>query len=128
MASLTIENLDDDVMRQLEARAAEHGRSPEEEARALISDRAPRVMPPTRPVMSDEKKVKLKRAIERIESGEGISDLGTALGEPALVGLPVRTPTEQKRVYEALSALSVEHSGEPFDQKAFTDELWSFVE
>ena len=36
MASLTIHNLDDDLMRRLRVRAAEHGHSMEEEARAIL--------------------------------------------------------------------------------------------
>jgi antitoxin FitA len=37
MASITIRNLDDDVKRRLRMRAAEHGRSMEEEARDILS-------------------------------------------------------------------------------------------
>lgn len=37
MASITIRNLDDDVKKRLRLRAAEHGRSMEEEARAILS-------------------------------------------------------------------------------------------
>jgi len=36
MASITIRNLDDDVKRRLRVRAAEHGRSMEEEARDIL--------------------------------------------------------------------------------------------
>ena len=36
MASITIRNLDDDVKRRLRMRAAEHGRSMEEEARDIL--------------------------------------------------------------------------------------------
>lgn len=36
MASVTIRNLDDDVKRRLRIRAAEHGRSMEEEAREIL--------------------------------------------------------------------------------------------
>ncbi len=42
MASITIRNLDDDIKQRLRVRAAEHGRSMEEEARDIL-----------RPVMSD---------------------------------------------------------------------------
>lgn len=38
MATLTIRNLDDDVKRRLRIRAAEHGRSMEEEARAILRE------------------------------------------------------------------------------------------
>ena len=46
MASITIRNLDDDVKRRLRVRAAQHGRSMEEEVRvilrsALATDSAP---------------------------------------------------------------------------------------
>ncbi|MRH21335.1 FitA-like ribbon-helix-helix domain-containing protein, partial [Rhodovulum strictum] len=36
MASITIRNLDDDVKRRLRIRAAEHGRSMEEEVREIL--------------------------------------------------------------------------------------------
>lgn len=36
MASITIRNLDDEVKRRLRIRAAEHGRSMEEEAREIL--------------------------------------------------------------------------------------------
>ena len=36
MASITIRNLDDDVKRRLRVRAAEHGRSMEDEARDIL--------------------------------------------------------------------------------------------
>ena len=36
MASITIRNLEDDVKRRLRVRAAEHGRSMEEEAREIL--------------------------------------------------------------------------------------------
>ncbi|MFQ8433292.1 FitA-like ribbon-helix-helix domain-containing protein [Amaricoccus sp. W119] len=36
MASITIRNLDDQLKRQLRVRAAEHGRSMEEEAREIL--------------------------------------------------------------------------------------------
>ncbi len=39
VASLTIDDLDDDVMRRLEARAKEHGRSPADEVRLLITSK-----------------------------------------------------------------------------------------
>jgi plasmid stability protein len=38
MASITIRNLDDDLKRRLRVRAAEHGRSMEEEARQILKD------------------------------------------------------------------------------------------
>lgn len=37
MATLTIRKLDDEIKRRLRIRAAEHGRSMEEEARAILS-------------------------------------------------------------------------------------------
>lgn len=47
MASITIRNLDDDIKQRLRVRAAEHGRSMEEEARDILrrvmgEDAAPR--------------------------------------------------------------------------------------
>lgn len=38
MASITIRNLEDDVKRRLRVRAAEHGRSMEEEAREILRE------------------------------------------------------------------------------------------
>jgi antitoxin FitA len=38
MASITIRNLDDDLKKRLRLRAAEHGRSMEEEARDILRD------------------------------------------------------------------------------------------
>lgn len=38
MASITIRNLDDDVKTRLRVRAAEHGRSMEEEARIILRE------------------------------------------------------------------------------------------
>lgn len=37
MATMTIRNLDDDVKARLRVRAAQHGRSMEEEARSILS-------------------------------------------------------------------------------------------
>lgn len=48
MASITIRNLDDDIKRRLRVRAAEHGRSMEEEAREILRD----VVGDTRPPMN----------------------------------------------------------------------------
>lgn len=38
MASITVRNLDDDLKARLRARAAQHGRSMEEEVRALLQE------------------------------------------------------------------------------------------
>lgn len=46
MASITIRNLDDGVKRQLRIRAAEHGRSMEEEAREILRQA---IITPSRP-------------------------------------------------------------------------------
>ncbi len=46
MASITIRSLDDDVKAQLRARAAENGRSVEEEARLILRDAVGRRKPP----------------------------------------------------------------------------------
>ena len=47
MASITIRNLDDDVKRRLRVRAAEHGRSMEEEAREILREVVGRPTAPT---------------------------------------------------------------------------------
>ncbi len=46
MASLTIRNLDDSLKRRLRIRAAEHGRSMEEEAREILRQAVGRERPP----------------------------------------------------------------------------------
>ena len=46
MASITIRNLDDDLKRRLRVRAAEHGRSMEEEARAILRTVIDEAAPP----------------------------------------------------------------------------------
>lgn len=46
MASITIRNLDDDIKRRLRVRAAEHGRSMEEEAREILREVVGDVRPP----------------------------------------------------------------------------------
>lgn len=46
MASITIRNLDDDVKRRLRVRAAQHGRSMEEEARDILRQVVGRPTPP----------------------------------------------------------------------------------
>ncbi|NDW04469.1 FitA-like ribbon-helix-helix domain-containing protein [Jiella pacifica] len=127
MASLTIDDLDDAALERLEAMARNHNRSVADEAKSLLVEHLNDV-----PASKAEREADLDRRValvlEKIKSGEGVSDLGIALGQPALVGHPVRSPEEQKRVFEAIMALRVPPSSEPFDQKAFTDELWSFVE
>ena len=45
MGSITIRNLDDDVKRRLRVRAAEHGRSMEEEAREILRQVVTRPIP-----------------------------------------------------------------------------------
>ncbi|HEV2187100.1 MAG TPA: Arc family DNA-binding protein [Stellaceae bacterium] len=47
MASITIRKLDDGLKTRLKARAAEHGRSMEEEARQILSDSLDRQRPET---------------------------------------------------------------------------------
>jgi len=47
MASITIRKLDDSLKAQLKARAAEHGRSMEEEARRILRDSLDRQRPET---------------------------------------------------------------------------------
>lgn len=46
MASITIRNLDDGIKRRLRVRAAEHGRSMEEEAREILRDVVGDIRPP----------------------------------------------------------------------------------
>ena len=46
MASITIRNLDDDLKRRLRIRAAEHGRSMEEEAREILRQVVTEPAPP----------------------------------------------------------------------------------
>ncbi len=46
MASITIRNLDDTVKRRLRVRAAEHGRSMEEEAREILRQVVGEASPP----------------------------------------------------------------------------------
>lgn len=47
MASMTIHNLDDDIKQRLHIRAAEHGHSMEEEARAILRAALPEPASPT---------------------------------------------------------------------------------
>ena len=47
MASITIRNLDNGVKTQLRKRAAGHGRSVEEEARAILHEAVKQENPPT---------------------------------------------------------------------------------
>jgi plasmid stability protein len=46
MASVTIRNLENDLKRRLRVRAAEHGRSMEEEAREILRQVVGEAMPP----------------------------------------------------------------------------------
>jgi len=46
MASITIRNLDDSIKRRLRVRAAEHGRSMEEEAREILREVVGDLRPP----------------------------------------------------------------------------------
>ncbi len=45
MASITIRNLEDDLKRRLRLRAAEHGRSMEEEAREILRQATGKTLP-----------------------------------------------------------------------------------
>lgn len=72
MASITIRNLDDDVKRRLRVRAAEHGRSMEEEARDILRQVVGQPSAPR-------------------NLGQAIHARFAALGGVDL-GLPVRTP------------------------------------
>ena len=84
MASITIRNLDEDVKRKLQIRAARNGRSMEKELRLALID------------LADEKPP------ER------------------------RSAAETEAIYRKLKALAFPPL-EPFDQKAFSDELNDFV-
>ena len=59
MASITIRNLDDDIKRRLRVRAAEHGRSMEEEAREILRD----VVGDTRPPLNLAQSLRARVAI-----------------------------------------------------------------
>ena len=126
MASLTIDDLDERQLARLETMAKHHNRSVAEEAKSILTESLTEV-----PSLKSDKEAELDRrvalVIAKIESGEGVSDIGIALGQPPLVGHPVRSPEEQKRVLTALNALG-QKPAEPFDQKSFTYELWNFVE
>ncbi|MEX6506253.1 hypothetical protein [Jiella sp. M17.18] len=100
MASLTIPDLDDDALRRLEAIARANGRSVEEEAKGVLTARV--------------------SGAEALKPEQRNADT-------FLKGQPRRSPGEQERVLKLLQSLG-RKLDEPFDQKAFTDELWSFVE
>jgi len=80
MASITIRNLDDDVKRRLRVRAAEHGRSMEEEARHIL-----------RQVVGQPSAPK--------NLGQSIHQRFAALGGVDLA-LPARTPMRASPDYE----------------------------
>ncbi len=62
MATLTIRNLDDRTHRALRIRAAENGRSVEEEVRRILADVADGVSVSQRPLSPAELKAALKKA------------------------------------------------------------------
>ncbi|TFF19802.1 hypothetical protein E3C22_19175 [Jiella endophytica] len=88
VASLTIDHLDDAVMRRLEGLAKAHGRSVVDEARELIS---------------------------------------TVAAEPEAAQVRREWDEDKERRLQRILSLG-EKPKEPFDQKAYTDELWNFVE
>ena len=51
MADLSIRNLDDDVKQRLRGRAAEHGRSMQAEARAILTEALREPEPPSNPLV-----------------------------------------------------------------------------
>ena len=53
MASITVRNLDDDLKRRLRIRAAQHGRSMEQEARDMARDILKEALDTERPVEED---------------------------------------------------------------------------
>ena len=75
MASITIRNLDDALKRRLRIRAAEHGRSLEEEVREILRQAVGKVAPPK-------------------DLGRAIHARFAALGGVEL-GLPVRGPIRE---------------------------------
>jgi antitoxin FitA len=69
MATLTIRKLDEDVKRRLRIRAAEHGRSMEEEARTILAEalEAAKTGEPTLPQGEQEHPVQaIRRIVERV--------------------------------------------------------------
>ena len=100
MASLTISDLPDEALHRLEELARRNGRTVEEEARGVLTGKLSAAEP---------------RPPEQTQD------------DAFLKGQPRRSPEEQERVMKLLQSLG-RKLDEPFDQKAFTDELWSFVE
>lgn len=72
MASITIRNLDDSLKKRLRVRAAEHGRSMEEEAREILREVVGKSTPP----------VNLAAAIRARVAGFGGGELDLPLREP----------------------------------------------
>ncbi|HDZ73627.1 MAG TPA: hypothetical protein ENH55_12820 [Aurantimonas coralicida] len=105
MASLTIPNLDDELARRLKAMAHRDGLSVEEEARRILYE----------------------RALANFSSAVGKHAAAGAVSAESDTSQPRRSHEERERVYRHLLSLGREQSV-PFDQKAFTDELWNFVE
>ncbi|MCB8838414.1 hypothetical protein [Aurantimonas sp. VKM B-3413] len=100
MASLTISDVPDEALHRLEEIARLNGRTVEEEARGLLTARVSEAQP---------------RQPEQTRGDIFLKDQSR------------RSPEEQERVMKRFQSLG-RKLGEPFDQKAFTDELWSFVE
>jgi len=89
MATLTVRNLDDDVVRRLRIRAAEHGRSAEAEHRALLREA----------LIGDEAPPAHLRAAERLAefrrrtAGRGSSTAGELLEQSRAARLETLTRT-----------------------------------
>ena len=87
MATLTVRNLDDDVVRRLRIRAAEHGRSAEAEHRALLREA----------LVGDEHPPAHVRAAERLAefrrrtAGRGSSPAGDLLEQSRAARLETLT-------------------------------------
>ena len=89
MATLTVRNLDDDVVRRLRIRAAEHGRSAEAEHRALLREA----------LIGDEQPPAHVRAAERLAefrrrtAGRGSATAGELLEQSRAARLETLTGT-----------------------------------
>ena len=90
MATLTVRNLDDDIVRRLRIRAAEHGRSAEAEHRALLREA----------LVGDGQPLAHLRAAERLAefrrrtAGRGSSTAGELLEQSRAARLETLTRTK----------------------------------
>ena len=89
MATLTVRNLDDDVVRRLRIRAAEHGRSAEAEHRALLWEALVGDAQPPAHVRAAERLA----AFRRRTAGRGSSPAGELLEQSRAARLETLTKT-----------------------------------